>query len=534
MQEMKRRSMLLLSLLLAATMAFSLSAVMPSSADAAGEATPMIAAGDIHSLALKSNGTVWAWGSNSNGQLGNNSTTDSNTPVQVSGLTGVTAIAAGGAHSLALKSDGTVWTWGLNYWGQLGNGGTTDCHTPVKVSDQTGLTGVTAIAAGSGHSVALKSDGTVWAWGENGSGQLGNGGTANSSTPVKVPGLTGVIAISAGNRHSLALKSNGEVWAWGCNDYGELGNGGTTSSSTPVKVSDQTGLTGVTAIAAGTENSIALKNDGTVWAWGEYYSGQDDGATILVAPMKVSVLTDVTAISAGGSHPTALKSDGTVWAWGWNGFGLLGDGSNEEVRSAPVKVSDQTGLTDAIAISAGGNHSLALKSDGTVWGWGADLNGQLDWDGILYNNIPVQVFGLHLRSLKLSEGSTDRTSDTSAKIGFTASLDGIAYYVVLERGADAPSKERVRSEGTLLGEVKAGKTASLPVTLTAGAKDVYVVVESTDMNEISEPLKIETAAWKDQEKGSSDNSMIIIAAAVLALVVVGFLVYWFVIRKRTP
>ena len=523
--------MLLLSLLLAATMAFSLSAAAPSAVDAADDETaPMVAAGHIHDLVLKSDGTVWAWGWNGYGQLGDGSTTSSITPVQVSdqtGLTGVIAISAGGYHSMALKSDGTVWAWGYNYYGQLGNGGTTNSSTPVQVSDQTGLTGVIAISAGGWYSMALKSNGEVWAWGLNDYGQLGNGGTTNSSTPAQVSGLTDMTAISAGGDCSMALKSNGKVWAWGDNYYGQLGNGGTTNSNIPVQVSD---LSGVTAISAGGSNSMALKSNGTVWAWGSYYIGEGDATLSRNKPVQVSNLDGVTAIAAGGGHSMALKSDGTIWAWGSNGNGELGDGSNE-VRSAPVKVSDQTGLTDAIAISAGDCHSLALKSDGTVWAWGLRTPGV---DVTFDSNTPVQVFGLHLRSLKLSEGSTDRTSDTSAKIGFTASLDGIAYYVVLERGADAPSKERVRSEGTLLGEVKAGKTASLPVTLTAGAKDVYVVVESTDMNEISEPLKIETAAWKDQEKGSSDNSMIIIAAAVLALVVVGFLVYWFVIRKRTP
>ncbi|TLZ71770.1 MAG: RCC1 repeat-containing protein, partial [Methanobacteriota archaeon] len=218
-------------------------------------------------------GTVLAWGDNVDGQLGNGTFTTSNTPVEVSGLTGVTAIAAGGAfnhHSLALKSDGTVWAWGANSAGQLGNGSFTGSNTPVQTS---GINGVTAIAGGQLHSLALKSDGTVWAWGFNLDGQLGNGTNTTTypyglDTPVQVLGLTGVIAIAGGGAHSLALKSDGTVWAWGQNNKGQLGNGSFTGSNTPVQTS---GISGVTAIAGGVSHSLALKSDGTVWAWG--YNG---------------------------------------------------------------------------------------------------------------------------------------------------------------------------------------------------------------------------------------------------------------------
>ncbi|MBF0487187.1 MAG: hypothetical protein HQK98_03415, partial [Nitrospirae bacterium] len=158
---------------------------------------------------------------------------DSNTPVQVSGLTGVTAVAGGFEHTIALTGDGTVWAWGYNGYGQLGDGTNTNSNTPVQVS---GLTGVTAVAGGAVHSVALRSDGTVWAWGLNQYGQLGNGTNTNSNTPVQVSGLTGVTAVAAGFEHSVALKSDGTVWAWGYNGYGQLGNGTNTNSNTPVQV----------------------------------------------------------------------------------------------------------------------------------------------------------------------------------------------------------------------------------------------------------------------------------------------------------
>nr|WP_281272223.1 cadherin-like beta sandwich domain-containing protein [Paenibacillus flagellatus] len=259
-----------------------------------------IAAGALHSVALKSDGSVVAWGNNSNGQC--------NVP---SGLTGAVDVVAGNGHNLALKSDGTVAAWGYNGDGQS--------NVP------SGLTGVKAIAAGTLHSLILKSDETVVAWGHNGYGQ--------SNVPS---GLTGVAAIAAGYFHSLALKSDGTVVAWGANE----------PSNVP------SGLTGVVAIAAGDFHSLALKSDGTVVAWGDNLYGQS------VVP---SGLTGVVAIAAGYSHSLALKSDGTVVAWGYNSYGQ---------SNVPA------GLTGVVAIAAGSYHSLALKSDGTVVAWGYNNYGQ--------------------------------------------------------------------------------------------------------------------------------------------------------------
>ena len=285
----------------------------------------------------RAQGTVWAWGFNQNGQLGNGTYTTTSpygidTPGTISGLTGVTAIAGGYLYSLALKSDGTVWAWGWNPYGELGNGTYTDSNTPVQVS---GFTGVTAIAGGFEHALALKSDGTVWAWGLQSLGELGNGtfgspfGFTGSNTPVQVLGpggagyLTGVTAIAAVGFHSLALKNDGTVWAWGHNQYGELGNGTYTNNDTPVQVLGPGGvgfLTGVTALGGGQYHSLALKSDGTVWAWGQNTSGElgngvfDSPAQIppqdtpgqVLGPGGVGFLSGVTAIAGGGLHSLAL------------------------------------------------------------------------------------------------------------------------------------------------------------------------------------------------------------------------------------
>jgi alpha-tubulin suppressor-like RCC1 family protein len=329
--------------------------------------------------------TAAAWGRNTFGELGDGTTTDSSTPVQVSGLPGVTAIAAGIVHSLALRGDGSVWAWGNNLHGELGDGTTTDSSTPVQVS---GLSGVTAIAGGTYHSLGLRSDGTVWAWGDSTYGQLGNGTTTDSSTPVQVSGLSGVTAIAVGSYHSLALRNDGTVWAWGNNNHGKLGNGTTTDSSTPVQVS---GLSGVTAIAGGFNHSLALRSDGTVWAWGENIWGQLGNGTTTDSstPVQVSGLSGVTAVAAGSLHGVALRSDGTVWAWGSNGYDQLGNGIFDS--STPVQVSGLSGVT---AIAAGGNHSVALRSDGTAWGWGDNTYGQVGNGTTADASPPVQVSGL--------------------------------------------------------------------------------------------------------------------------------------------
>jgi alpha-tubulin suppressor-like RCC1 family protein len=346
-----------------------------------------IAAGGYHTLYTCGNGLVQGWGGNGSGQLADASYADQASPIQVSGISGVTAIAGGDYHSLALKSNGTVWSWGANWEGQLGDGTWSDQVTPVQVS---GLTNVTAIAAGY-HSLALKSNGTVVGWGANTFGELGNGSQYTSNnTPVTVSGLTNVVAIAAGVYHSMALKSDGTVWTWGANWYGGLGTGGSlwTNQTTPAQVS---GLSGIVAIAAGDYHSVALKNDGTVWVWGANGSGQvgDGSYNDQYVPVQVTGLTGVTAISAGSAYSMVIGSNGTVWAWGANGNGQLGDGSFTD-QTAPVQVSGLTGITE---ISGGYYHASALKDDGTIWGWGNNWNGQLADASFTDQGTPVQASG---------------------------------------------------------------------------------------------------------------------------------------------
>ena len=329
----------------------------------------VLAAGDDHSLGLKSDGTLWASGGNLDGQLCDGTTTNRLVPTQ-SSLTDVRATAAGGFHTLAAKADGTVWACGDNDQGQLGNGTTNTAANPTP-SQVTGLTGVTAVAGGRFFSVALKSDGTVWAWGENASGQLGDGTMIQRSSAVQVVGvggtglLSGISAIAAGNGFVLALKSDGTLYAWGANPFGQLGDGTTAQRSTPAPVSI---LTGVVSIAAGSGHSLAAKSDGTVWGWGSNFNGQvgDNTTTSRNAPTQVvgpggsGTLAGVASVggSNGGNHSHAVKSDGTLWSWGNNGNGQLGDGTTTQ-RNAPVQVS---GLTAAGQVAGGKVFTLANQS----------------------------------------------------------------------------------------------------------------------------------------------------------------------------
>lgn len=391
-----------------------------------------IATSSLHTVALRADGTVWAWGDNKFGQIGDGTYTDKHTPVQVIGLTDVISIAANDNYTVALKSDGSVWAWGDNTYGKLGNGNASKRNTPVQVvySNGTAFTGVTAIAAGENHTVALKSDGSVWTWGDNRSGQLGNGTFNTSFTPVqvKIPSgnrLSGITAIGAGGKHTVALKNDGTVWAWGGNFYGQLGDGTNNDRRTAVQVksSTETAFSGITDIAAGGFHTVALRGDGTVWTWGRNYNGQLGNGTTTDSDNPVWVMnptgttfTGVTNIEAGTWYTSALKKDGTVWAWGDNDSGQLGDGTMTD-KHTPVWVN---GLTEgtaigSTAIAAGGWSAAALRGDGTVWTWGNNENGQLG-DGSTFDRLtPVEV---HWPNVLPNVGNEKRTGSENTTVKF--------------------------------------------------------------------------------------------------------------------
>jgi alpha-tubulin suppressor-like RCC1 family protein len=365
-----------------------------------------IAAGEYHSVALKSNGTVWTWGRA--GGVGDGTAGDQLSPVQV--LTGAVQISAGTHRSMAVKADGSVWSWGAD---------SVTGDSPSQVT-ATGFTNIIASAVGTDHRLALKSDGTVWAWGTNTYGQVGDGTTTQRSAPVQVPGLTGVTAIAAGRHMSFAVGSDGSssgvLWAWGRNDSGQLGDGSTLARTSPVTVAL---MTGVVSVAAGYDWAIALKSDGTVWAWG----GNTDCAlgnpslSSSLTPGRVQPLQQITRISAGQRHALAVDTRGRVWAWGENENRQLG---NENYLPGVPACFPQLvhNLGPAISAAGGGDHSLALTVDGAVWAWGS---GKGLGDGVgMMSYLPVDASDLVLAANTLL--STDVDGD--GLIGWLEYLGG--------------------------------------------------------------------------------------------------------------
>jgi alpha-tubulin suppressor-like RCC1 family protein len=327
-----------------------------------------LAAG-VANLAVEPN-AVWIWADG----LGGGNDFQRNYPRRLTDFSNVTSVAAGEVHLLALHGDGTVSVWGHNSSGQLGDGTNMSRDIPTRIAN---LAGIISVKAGSLHNLALRSDGTVLAWGDNSYGQLGNGGTDNAATPSLVIGLTDVRRIAAGQYGSVALRGDGTVWTWGYRYY--PGFGPDLYDTVPTIVP---GLSDVVDVAKGFAHTVAVKSDGTVWAWGANYANQighvDVSPYIQETPFQIPTLSNVKRVVSNMDHTLALTNDGIVWAWGYNSSGQLGDGTNQP-RQSPVKV---IGMTDVIAIAVNSYYSLAMKADGTVWVWGGTAAGTLPTDDL--------------------------------------------------------------------------------------------------------------------------------------------------------
>lgn len=348
----------------------------------------------FHTLFLKTDGTVWATGFNNYGQLGDGSNENQVTPVEVRvdgvPMSAVMAISAGMSHSLFLKTDGTVWACGANYSGALGDGTTNDRNSPVQVKvGGVPITGVTAISAGGHHSLFLKTDKTIWAVGDNSLGQLGDGvitypdGNTYTTNPVLAMG--DAKAITAGSDSSFFLKTDGRVYAVGENMSGHFGDGTTTPDYfNPVRTPVQT-MTGVTAVSNASSHSLFLKTDGTVWAAGDNAHGELGDGSTTSRVTAIQVMTGVNAISAGTRHSLLVKAGGVVWATGSNGGFALGDGTSVTSRSypQPIFVVARHHRISAGPLSSGGGYSLRTAGEGNVWGMGTG-----------YGTTPSQVNGL--------------------------------------------------------------------------------------------------------------------------------------------
>jgi alpha-tubulin suppressor-like RCC1 family protein len=365
----------------------------PPPAPAPVAVTPMVAAGNGFSLALKTDGTVASWGDQGAGQLGNNvvNAVAQRNAQTVTNLGNARKVAAGEFHAMALRADGTVVAWGSNADGKLGIGSIGGLFaTPQAV---TGLANVTAIAAGLDHALALRGDGTVWAWGQNDVCQLGQNDTTSRGTAAQVANLTNVTAIAAGGAHSFALRSDGAVFAWGWNANGQLGLGNVSNAAcTPVRVTALDGR-GVVELAGGGFHSLARTSLGAVLGWGSNSGGQagsgTPGSGNVLAPTVVSGLLGVTALAAGDTHSVALRNDGTIRTWGNNSSGRLGNGTSGS--SSASSVPQVPNVSTVTAIAAGFNHTLVVLQDGRVGCFGSNFTSQCGRIEITDLTSPLEV-----------------------------------------------------------------------------------------------------------------------------------------------
>jgi alpha-tubulin suppressor-like RCC1 family protein len=338
------------------------------------------------------NNRLWGWGSNTNGQLGDSTVISKSSPIQIGTLTNWSSISCGSNHTLSIKTDGTLWAWGFSSpsGGQIGDNTVIPRSSPVQIGT---LTTWSSISAGnSENSAAIRTDGTLWTWGNNGDGQLGDRTLVNKSSPIQVGTLTGWSSVSFGFSFVLAIRDNGTLWSWGLNNAGNLGQNNTIIRSSPVQIGT---LTNWSKISGGLSHSMAIKTDGTLWGWGLNSSGQlgDNTTTNRSSPVQIGTLTNWSDVFANTNSSTALKTDGTLWGWGLNTAGAVGDATNI-TRSSPVQIGSLTNWTNKVGSTSSSSHVMAIKSDGTLRGWGLDTSAQLG-RGFIGSNIsrssPVQI-----------------------------------------------------------------------------------------------------------------------------------------------
>lgn len=334
-----------------------------------------VSAGVAHSAGIRTGGTLWTWGRNNFGQIGDGtSVAMRTTPTQIGTANNWQTISCGGSHTIALKTNGTLWAWGLNSSGQLGNGNNTNSNIPVQIGTDTDWA---FISAGDEYCLAIKSNGSLWAWGRNDNSQLGDGTTVSKNTPTQIGNQTNWESVSAGSSHSLAIKTNGNLYAWGVNSLGQLGNGTTANETSPVKIGNDNDWN---TIGASSIHSIALKDNQTFWVWGGNNEGQlgigtSGTGTNLTSPFNIVSINGCSIISKGSQNSIIKKTDGTVWNWGANLVGQLGNGTTSPSPTTnPIQLGS---ATDWQIISMRGTHVLALKNDGSLYAWGNNFYGQV-------------------------------------------------------------------------------------------------------------------------------------------------------------
>jgi alpha-tubulin suppressor-like RCC1 family protein len=363
----------------------------PAIVGALGAEAVAAAPSDLHTCALKKDGTVWCWGINPNGQLGDGTTVEHALPAPIPALSDIDAVAVGENHSCAHQQGGTLWCWGRNDDGQLGTGEISRKTLPAGVP----LSNVGGVVAGRAHTCARQNDGTAWCWGRNDDGELGDGTKAQSPSPVKVQLIEYVAGLTAGDGYGCAVKTGASLWCWGRNDDGQLGIGTMMSSGSPVHVMSLDAT--VLKVVAGGAHTCALKNDQTLWCWGANDYGQLGSGTNdpKNTPFKLTgvVATSVVDVAVGAWHTCARKGN-TLWCWGRNDAGQLGSATADPGSLLPVQVPSFGTLkpTGGGTLAAGANHTCAVLTDGALYCWGDNSVGQIG-DGATGGSLPPTVVG---------------------------------------------------------------------------------------------------------------------------------------------
>ncbi|MDR0497568.1 MAG: hypothetical protein LBH42_08145, partial [Treponema sp.] len=398
----------------------------------ATQAVSQESAGGSHGMAVR-NGSLFTWGSNNLGQLGNGTATGSvNTPTRVGTVTTWRSVSSGGGgagwtydgHSVAIQSNGSLWAWGNH----TGNNKITTSDTTGTVTSPTRIgtdSNWATVSAGSTYTLALKSDGSLWSWGADANGRTGLGKSGNESytlTPARIGNDSDWVFISAGNSQSHAIKRNGTLWGWGSGTSGQLGDGTETSRTSPVQIGRDTDWA---SVSGGDFFTVAIKTNGTLWAWGgNGHSQLGNGETTQQnSPIRVGTDTNWKSVSAGGNSSgrfaVAIKTDGSLWTWGNNLSGRTGQGTTDGNTPAPKRIGTDTNWA---TVSAGSNFVIAAKTDGTTWGWGSGTSGRLGRGSSSDSNVPIQISGLPAASPTSAAAAPAASSAPTGTYAFT-SLD---------------------------------------------------------------------------------------------------------------
>jgi alpha-tubulin suppressor-like RCC1 family protein len=358
--------------------------------------------------------TLLTWGNNNSGQLGDNTTIFRSTPITtLAGGANWKQVADGGSHTAAIKTDGTLWSWGQNIFSQLGNNTTIFRSTPITTF--AGGTNWKQVACGDSHTAAIKTDGTLWTWGLGSQGRLGgNEIPISKNTPVTTfAGGTNWKQVACGANNTAAIKTDGTLWTWGNNNAGQLGDNTTTQRITPVTTF--AGGTNWKQVAGGTSHTAAIKTDGTLWTWGINTGSLGDN-TIINRSTPVTTFaggTNWKQVSCGGNHTAAIKTDGTLWVWGFNNFGQLGDNTTNSLYPRSTPVTTFAGGTNWKQVAGGSAYTAAIKTDGTLWTWGQNTSGQLGNNTTTDRSTPVTTFAGGTNWKQVSGGNSHTTAITS-------------------------------------------------------------------------------------------------------------------------